>query len=180
MKRLILLLMGILTCCGIGLTASLAMADDDRPPDAATVSFGQWRTDFDPPLDRVTTPVPPMGVGNNHELLPKRVTIKEGGAVNFIISGLHTPIIYDHRKPGEISVMSPLPGAAGGIINDDNNRIYRGLDPNTVPPVPNRDRVEVVHFPNPGTYLVICGVVNHFVNDRMFGFVEVEKDKHRR
>ena len=36
-----------------------------------------------------------------------------------------------------------------------------------------RDRVEVVHFANPGTYLVICGVRNHFVNDDMYGFVRV-------
>ena len=54
------------------------------------------------------------------------------------------------------------------MINDPDRRIYRGLDPRLVP----QDRVEVVHFANPGTYLVICGVLPHF-NDDMFGFVRV-------
>ncbi len=119
-----------------------------------------------------------MGAGNNHELLPNLVTIEEGGAVNFIIGGVHNPQIYDRgTKPEDISTASPLPGVAGGIINDANHRIFRGLDPNVN--LNSQDRVEVVYFEEPGTYLVICGVVNHFVNDRMFGFVEVlrEKDK---
>ena len=36
-----------------------------------------------------------MGAGNHHELIPKVVKIKAGGAVNFIISGLHNVIVYD-------------------------------------------------------------------------------------
>jgi hypothetical protein len=55
------------------------------------------------------------------------------------------------------------------LIDDPTNRIYRGPDPTLFP----RDRSEVVHFPNPGTYLVICGLHSHFVEDGMFGFVEV-------
>jgi hypothetical protein len=31
----------------------------------------------------------------------------------------------------------------------------------------------VVRFPNPGSFLVICGVRPHFVNDKMYGFVKV-------
>lgn len=177
MKRWILRLIVVVTVCGVGWAVSPAMADDPRPANA-TVSFGQWRTDFEPPLDRVTVPIPPMGAGNNHELLPNLVTIEEGGAVNFIIGGVHNPQIYNRgTKPEDISTASPLPGVAGGIINDANHRIFRGLDPNVN--LNSQDRVEVVYFEEPGTYLVICGVVNHFVNDRMFGFVEVlrEKDK---
>jgi uncharacterized cupredoxin-like copper-binding protein len=34
------------------------------------------------------------------------------------------------------------------------------------------DRVEVVHFAEPGTYLVICGVLPHF-QAGMYGFVRV-------
>lgn len=37
---------------------------------------------------------------------------------------------------------------------------------------PPQDRTESVNFPNPGTYLVICGVRGHFP-DGMFGFVTV-------
>jgi hypothetical protein len=36
--------------------------------------------------------------------------------------------------------------------------------------------VESVSFPEPGTYLVICNVRNHFLNG-MFAFVEVKKSK---
>lgn len=157
----------------IGLAAPLAMADGNRRANA-TVSFGQWQADPDAPLDRLLGN-PPMGAGNNHELIPKVVKIKAGGAVNFIISGLHNPIVYDDgTRPSAINTASPLPGAGGGIIDDPNNRIYRGVDPNPQPP--SRDRVEVVLFPKPGKYLVICGVLNHFVNDDMFGFVVVEED----
>jgi hypothetical protein len=170
MKRLTLFLIFVLTLCGIGLTASSAMAIDG-PLANATVSFGQWQSD--PPLDRLNAN-PAGGVGNNHELIPNFVTIKAGGAVNFAIPGLHNVQVYDDgTEPADISTASPLPGAAGGIINDANNRIYRGWDPNTVPNNFQRDRIEVVQFANPGTYLVICGVVNHFVNDQMYGFVRV-------
>jgi hypothetical protein len=72
------------------------------------------------------------------------------------------------------------------LIDDPDHRIYRGQDPSLQPlerasslkPTPEflQDRVEVVWFPKPGTYLVICGVQGHFVNDDMFGFVKVEEE----
>ena len=94
--------------------------------------------------------------------------------MNFVIAGLHTPQVYgDGTQPADVnaSLTTPTTGTPAGvpIINDPLNRIYRGLDPSLFP----RDRVEVVHFPNPGTFLVICGVQPHFVNDNMFGFVTV-------
>jgi plastocyanin len=168
MKRMTLATMCVLSFILIGLIASITRADDRRP-DNATISFGQW----DPPLDRLNVN-PAGGVGNNHELIPDIVTINAGGAVNFAISGLHNVQIYDDgTKPDEIATSGALPGAGGGIINDANKRIYRGWDPNLVPNDHQRDRVEVVHFADPGRYLVICGVVNHFVNDQMYGFVRV-------
>ena len=48
-----------------------------------------------------------------------------------------------------------------------------------VPPAPVsplRDRVEVIHFPNPGLYLVICGVLPHF-EEGMYGWVRVRRVK---
>ncbi len=174
MKRSILSMIAILTLCGISLIASAGMAADGPPgikgPLAnATVSFGQWVADPALPLDRLLGN-PPMGAGNNHELLPNVVTIKAGGAVNFIISGLHNPQVFNDPNH-VVNTAAPLPGAAGGIINDPVDRVYRGVDPNGQPAV--RDRVEVVQFTNPGIYLVICGVRNHFVNDNMHGFVRV-------
>lgn len=54
------------------------------------------------------------------------------------------------------------------IINDPARRIYRGVDPS----LRARDRVEVVSFSKPGTYLVICGVLPHF-QEGMYGYVRV-------
>jgi len=131
------------------------------------------------------------------------VTITEGGAVNFIISGGHILAVYDHGtklkdidSAIEPNCAFPLPTAgittpcspvnaqgapvAGGILSDTNGRIYRGPFLNTNPA--RRDGVEVVQFSKPGTYLVICARANHFFNPEtqkfeMFGFVEVKKDR---
>ncbi|HXV82818.1 MAG TPA: hypothetical protein VEG60_23385 [Candidatus Binatia bacterium] len=189
MKRLRLFLICILTFCGIGLTGFSAMAIDG-PLANATVSFGQWDPN-DPdlenppnafPLDRLLAD-PSMGRGNNHQLIPQIATIKEGGSVNFNISGGHVVAIYDDgTQPEDINLVNIEPAAncptnAGGVLSDSNNRIYRG--PCFAPATNNattdqrRDGVEVVQFTKPGTYLVICARKNHFVNDNMFGFVRV-------
>ena len=161
-------LFGVVSFGAIGLNASPMIAGE--PLENETVSFGQWL----PPLDRLTAN-PAGGVGNVHELAPQVVTIKAGGAVNFAIAGLHNVQVYDDgTQPADIGTNPPtLAGQGGGIINLATNRIYRGWDPNTVPNTFARDRVEVVHFAEPGTYLVICGVRNHFVDNAMFGFVRV-------
>jgi plastocyanin len=142
----------------------------DGPLANATVSFGAWRM----PLDRHPNVQPPP-VANHHELIPQVAKIKAGGSVNFIISGLHQVIVYDDGtqasdiNPGLLSLPppgSPLPP----LIDDPDGRLYRGPDPRVL--LPTLDRVEVVHFANPGTYLVICGVLPHF-QQGMFGFVKV-------
>jgi plastocyanin len=133
----------------------------------ATVSFGAWAASATTPLDRFANPT--AGAGNVHELIPQLALIKAGGAVNFIIAGLHNVIVYDDgTKPHDINTTLIVPGSAPPLIDDPNRRIYRGPDPRTQP----RDRVEVVHFDKPGTYLVICGVLPHF-NEGMYGFVKV-------
>ena len=185
MKHSITLLMiGIFTFCGIALIASSVMAIDG-PLANATVSFGQWRSDFTPPLDRIVAD-PAAGAGNNHELIPQIATIKDGGSVNFIISGGHVVAIYDDgTQPEDINTtnIETNPGCpannptqAGGVLSDSNRRIYRGPCLTSSPfttSTPRRDGVEVVKFSKPGTYLVICARKNHFVNDNMFGFVRV-------
>lgn len=168
---------------GLGLTAKPVAATsktrapgghDHRPVSGplanATVSFGQWQTN--PPLDRFPNASP--GPRNQHQLLPYKATIKAGGSVSFIIAGLHQVTVYsDGTQPTDINVDSTTSttGTPAGVplIDDPTNRIYRGLDPSLHP----RDRTEVVHFSEPGTYLVICGVRGHFVDDGMFGFVKV-------
>ena len=131
----------------------------------ATINFGSWQTD--PPLDRFPNNSPINR--NQHQLTPHEVTIKEGGTVNFIIGGFHHPLVYDDgTQPGDINAALANPDFPL-LIDDPKNRIYRGLDPRPLP----QDRVETVHFPKRGTYLVICGVRPHFVDDDMFGFVRV-------
>lgn len=132
----------------------------------ATVSFGAWPTD--PALDRFVISTAPQ-IPNVHQLTPHEVKIKAGGSVNFIIAGFHLVLVYDDgTQKSDIDASLLIPGFPPGMIDDPDRRIYRGLDPRLVP----QDRVEVVHFANPGTYLVVCGVLPHF-NDEMFGFVRV-------
>lgn len=139
----------------------------------AVVNFGQWKTE--PPLDRYpNAPLPPPT--NNHHLLPSTVQIKEGGSVSFIISGLHQIVVYGPDvRPEDINTTLPTGAATTGnpagvpLVNDPNNRLYRGPDPSLLGTL---DRVESVHFPTRGRYLVICGVRPHFVGG-MFGHVVV-------
>ena len=172
-------LVAILLC---GLAAPVARAGDD-PPANATVSFGAWQTD--PPLDRFPPNDPTPRPRNEHQLIPNAVEIKAGGSVNFIVGGFHQPIVYGHgTQPEGIDVENtttttgPTPSPAVVLINDPTNRTYRGTDPSLQPLDRSgvtfvQDRVEAVYFPEPGAYLVICGIRNHFVNDGMFGFVTV-------
>lgn len=145
-----------------------APATVDGPLSNATVSFGAWMM----PLDRNLNQ-PPSPAANHHELIPQVATIKAGGTVNFIIAGLHQVVVYDDgTQPSEIDtrLLTPVSPPFPPLINDPDRRLYRGPDPRLL--FPNLDRVEVVHFANPGTYLVICGVLPHF-NQGMYGFVKV-------
>lgn len=145
----------------------------DGPLANAVVNFGQWKTD--PPLDRYPNlPLPPPR--NNHGVLPSTVRIKAGGSVSFIISGLHQIVVYGPGvRPEDIDVTVPTGAATTGVplgvplVNDANNRVYRGPDPSLLGSL---DRVESVHFPDTGRYLVICGVLPHFV-EGMLGYVVV-------
>jgi hypothetical protein len=206
MKRMILSLIYVLTFIGIALSASSVMADDRRSDNVA-VSFGLWdpnKPDLSSPLDRFLGD-PAQGAGVNDILVPQKVAIKEGEAVNFIIGGGHVLTIYDDgTKPKDIggdiepNCAFPLPTSgittpcspvnaagvpqAGGILSDSNGRIYRGAFLNLVA---RRDGVEVVQFTKPGTYLVICARKSHFIDSttgefQMFGFVKVEKDRNKR
>ena len=142
----------------------------------AVVAFGQWI-----PFDRInnppgpgTPPNPPGGptdrTKNHHVLTPFEVTIKPGGAVSFIISGFHNPVIYaPGTELGDINSSLILAGSTPpGLIDDPTNRVFRGVDPRTV----GQDRIENVTLTEPGRYLVICAVLPHF-NDKMHGFINV-------
>jgi hypothetical protein len=95
-----------LTLSSFGLIASSATAIDG-PLASAIVSFGQWDPndpDLVAPLDRILAD-PAGGVGNHHELIPQIATIKEGGSVNFIISGGHVVAVYDEPNLTTLEVI---------------------------------------------------------------------------
>jgi len=161
-------------------------ADDNvsGPLASATMTFGSWQTD--PPLDRF--PNLSDRTRNNHHLTPNVVIVKAGGTVNFVISGFHHVLVYGPgTKPEDISLANPIVRPMlPPLITDATNRIYRGLDPASLimPPLPNttalqsiQDRVEAVQFQKRGRFLVICGVLPHFVDATgqfiMFGYVRV-------
>ena len=164
-----ILLAGILVLVITAVHLTPVRSAEEGPLSNATVSFGAWMTS--PSLDRF--PNVSLAAANHHVLMPREVKIKAGGTVNFIIAGLHQVVVYDDgTQPGDINtaLTTPTTGTPAGVplINDPNNRIYRGPDPSLL----SRDRVEVVHFANPGTYLVICGVLTHFQQGQI-GFVRV-------
>lgn len=141
----------------------------DGPLASAVMIFGSWG--IEPPLSRFPNASPPAA--NHHPLIPPEAKIKAGGAVSFVIGGFHQVVVYGPgTRPEDISLTTVIPGAGSPpsppLIDDPLNRVYRGLDPGLQP----RDRVEAIHFPSPGTYLVICAVLPHFVNG-MFGYVRV-------
>jgi plastocyanin len=162
-------------------------ASASGPLSSATVTFGgfmsQPKTCPSPPcpvLDRFPTGGNTTAY-NHHGLTPEVTKISVGGTVNFVISGFHVISIYDDGTlPEDIdkTILVP-PSVPGGppraipIIDDAENRIYRGLDPALLPAGGLRsDRVEAVKFDTPGLYLVICAVVSHF-EDGMYGYVRV-------
>jgi hypothetical protein len=136
----------------------------------ATITFGAWQTD--PPLDRFPNASPPAR--NQHDVLPFQSFVKKGGAINFIVGGGHQIAIYgNNTKPSDIDVNNTVLSTGVpntlALIADPTNRVYRGPDPTLL----GRDRTETVHFPNAGSYLVICAVRPHFVDDGMYGVIRV-------
>jgi hypothetical protein len=174
---------GIVAGAALGngvITAAARQHDHQQvtgPLASATVSFGQWMTS--PALDRFPDLTP--RTANQHLLIPYMPTIKAGGSVNFIVAGFHHIVVYgpgtqltDIRTDAAVlvPVTTPPPTPPGvtfpPLINDPTNRVYRGVDPSLV----SQDRVEVVTLAHPGTYLVICGFLPHFL-DNMHGWVKV-------
>lgn len=159
---------------GTRITSAVGQHDHaqvDGPLAQASVSFGQWMT----PLSRF--PSVNDRTRNQHLLIPYVATIQAGGSVNFIIAGFHEVLIYapgtqlgdvDGTKLAAATGTPPPGGAFPPLVNDDTNRVYRGLDPSLFP----QDRVESVTLAEKGTYLVVCGVLPHF-QEGMHGFVKV-------
>ena len=174
-------------------------AHDNRPLSGkrshTVVSFGQWDVNPANPLDREPINTEPENRTRNiHLHLPFEAEVDAGGAVTFIISGVHQVLIYgpgaelEALQRAYVAAGSPvitLPAPLPQLVNYAVGRVYRGLDPfflQYVPPAvlppltPNNmvvDRVESVNFKEPGRYLVVCGVKPHFDTD-MHGYIDVK------
>ena len=178
MKGWTVLKIGLLTLCAIGLNgSSMVLADENRL--SVPVAFGRGLNTIGP------------GNALNHAILPQQIKIDQGGVVHFLVAGSHVVTVYKPgTKPEDIVVPPPPPPFTNAVINDPTNRYYLGIippdppgepfgNPPTINPSNARNRVESVSFAEPGTYLVICNVRNHFLNG-MFAFVEVKNKKNNK
>ena len=140
------------------------------PLAAATVMFGSWRTDLS--LDRfpnVSSP-PPTRIRS----FPHQVTIKAGGSVAFIISGLHQILVYGPDVlPDSINAQMTRPSTGTPSGRRSSTTRQTACTAAWIPACSRASASEVVNFHAEGKYLVICGVQSHFVNDQMYGWVRV-------
>ena len=166
---------GLLGCAILGLSARGLPAEDKRAEKndglSVTVAFG---------FGLNTLPAVEPSAPNNH-ILPPDVKVRQGGVVHFLMSGFHMATVYKPGTEPEDIVVPP----SGTFISDPtivppSNVFYFGINPQggplntaaTTNPFNGSNRQESVSFPEPGTYLVICNVRQHFL-DGMFAFVEV-------
>jgi plastocyanin len=170
-------------------------AHDNRPNAGkralALVSFGQWDANTALHLDRhpIDTEAE-RRIRNIHLVLPFEVEVDAGGAVSFMISGVHQILVYAGREYADVKAAweaagSPVLPGGPGLVEYAADRVYRGLSPFALqypmleaptPETPNNlvvDRLEAVNFKEPGRYLVVCGVRPHF-NEGMHGYVDVK------
>ena len=167
-------------------------AHDNRPATDkrahVVVSFGAWDADPARPLDRFPiNEEPETRTRNIHLMLPFEAEVDAGGAVSFIISGLHQILIYGPgRELADVKLAAaglnfPPVGPFPPLVNYTTDLVYRGNDPRVLQYVPLSatipnlvvDRIEAVNFKEPGRYLVVCGVRPHF-DSGMHGYVNVK------
>ena len=167
--------LGLLVCASLGLSGRSLPAEDKHAEKndglSVTVAFG---------FGLNTLPAVEPSAPNNH-ILPPDVKVRQGGVVHFLMSGFHMATVYKPGTEPEDIVVPP----SGTFISDPtivppSNVFYFGINPQggplntpaTTNPFNGSNRQESVSFSEPGTYLVICNVRQHFL-DGMFAFVEV-------
>jgi hypothetical protein len=178
----------IFVTAGLGILQTPAAGEDRQ---SVSVAFGRGLN--------TNQPMNPV----NHAMLPDQVKIDHGGVVHFMVAGFHQLTVYKPgTQPDDINV--PAMGTfINDADNRYYQGINPAGGPDNTPATPvlvlpgdvrsnAANRVESVSFPEtdgihpvtsallseraePGTYLVICNVRQHFL-DGMFGFIEV-KDK---
>jgi plastocyanin len=167
--------LGLLMCASLGLSARGLPAEDKRAERndglSVTVAFGAGLNTLP-----IVEPMAP-----NNQILPPEIKVRQGGVVHFLMSGFHMATVYNPGTEPENIGVPP----SGTFINDPtavppSNVFYFGINPQggplntpaTTNPFNGSNRQESVSFPEPGTYLVICNVRQHFL-DGMFALVKV-------
>lgn len=173
----------LLLCLALCAPLAIADNDDDNARSSTNVSFGRGLNTAQP------------GNPVNHAILPRRISVKEGGVVDFGVAGFHDIIIFkpgvklqDLRDAGggdfpafpPVFVFQPDPAQPFNAPSLADKVYYRGLNPaggpagTPVQPNPTNvmNRSEPVAFLEPGTYLVICNVRPHLL-DGMYAYVKV-------
>ncbi|HEX2199897.1 MAG TPA: hypothetical protein VHG88_14915 [Burkholderiales bacterium] len=151
-----------LACATLAGMTIMATASDERM--TVPVSFGRGLDTAQP------------GNTVNHAVLPQDIKVAQGGVVHFLVAGFHQLVVYrDGTQVRDIAVPSE-----GLFVNDDLNVRYKGIvpaggplaTPATTSPSNAVNRLESISFTEPGTYLVICNVRQHFI-DGMHATVQV-------
>ena len=142
-------------------------------PLTATVEFGQ--PDLGSPF------APPLGHDQSSHakdnLAPRTVVIARGGTVTFDLSGPgrrgHQVVVFpDDTDPGDVDVTALAPAVPGcpppPTIVDPDGEILAPQPCAGGTTSPSRT------FTEPGRYLVICGLLPHFADFQMYGWVIVK------
>jgi hypothetical protein len=164
-RRKRLAIVGVLVSGALTLLVPAVLAGPDT---SATVRFGN---------DDVGSSFPPItghdsSANAKFNLIPRTVTIAEGGTVTydiFIRFGIHQPAVYGPgTTPDDIEIQGPFP-----LVNDPAARVALGPavsgSPGTATwPTPAGT------FDEPGRYLVLCNFAPHFAEFDMYGWVNVK------
>jgi len=166
--------LSLFVCASVGLSVRGLPAEDKAEENerlSVTAAFGAGLNTL-PPVE--------PGAPNN-QILPSVIRVRQDGVVHFLMSGFHMVTVYD---PGTklSDIVVPM---SGTFINDPTTTpptdvFYFGINPQggplntpaTTNPFNGSNREEAVFFSEPGTYLVICNVRQHFL-DGMFALVKV-------
>jgi plastocyanin len=140
-------------------------------PLTATIEFGRADvgSGYPPPVEHDES------FHANDKLFPRTVVIGVGGTVTFTTFGVHEIALYDAgTSPDDIDTsLTIIRGGCPPVpfINDPNHRLAIWL-----PQCAGGPTTVQQTFTAPGKYLAICDFLPHFVDAKMYGWIDVKGD----